>query len=210
MMKKDVLLDELERSRVIGIFRNIELDSVLRVAKALQRGGVTFTEITLNTTDALHKIKTLHEHYGHEMYIGAGTVLTMTAAAEAIEAGAAFLVTPHTNVELIRFAEQKRVPIIVGAMTPTEVLTAWQAGATAIKLFPFSHLGSHYVKELRGPFDEIPLIAVGGVNAHNMIDVIEAGCVGVGMGSFFNDPALIHHEQYDVIEERARLLSRLP
>lgn len=209
MMNTHTFLDELERSRVIGIFRDIGIDSAIKMACALQRGGVKFMEITLNTPDALHKINTLHKRFGDDMYIGAGTVLTMAAAVEAIDAGATFLVTPHTDVELIRFAKQKRVPIIVGAMTPTEVLKAYQTGATAIKLFPFTHLGTDYVKALRGPFGNIPFVAVGGVDEHHMKEVIAAGCVAVGIGSYFNDEALIQHEQYDVITERARLLTHL-
>ena len=143
-------LQEIERTRIIAIVRGVEEQHIAFVAEALLQGGVTVMEITLNTPGALSMISRLQDKLGDQMYIGAGTVLDLDDAKRAIDAGAAFIVTPNTDEEVIRFAHSQQIPIFPGALTPTEIVKAWKAGATAVKVFPSASLGLTYIKELMG------------------------------------------------------------
>lgn len=116
--------------------------------------------------------------------LGAGTVLSIEAAERAIGAGATFLVMPHLDTEIVRWAESRGVPVFPGAATPTEVLTGWRAGAAAVKVFPASVLGPNFVRELRGPLPEIPLVPTGGVTPENAAAFISAGAAAVGLGGW--------------------------
>jgi 2-dehydro-3-deoxyphosphogluconate aldolase/(4S)-4-hydroxy-2-oxoglutarate aldolase len=118
------------------------------------------------------------------LLVGAGTVLDVEGASAAVDAGATFLVMPVTDVEVIRWAAEREVPVFPGALSPTEVLAAWRAGASAIKLFPASVGGPALLRELRGPFPDIPLMPTGGVTADNARALIDAGAVAVGVGSW--------------------------
>ena len=122
--------------------------------------------------------------FGDELLVGAGTVLSVPAARRAVDAGAAFLVCPHTDLRLVEWALEHAVPIFPGALTPTEVVRAWDAGATAVKLFPASVVGPAFVREIRGPLPQVPLIPTGGVSADNAGAFISAGAVAVGLGSW--------------------------
>jgi 2-dehydro-3-deoxyphosphogluconate aldolase / (4S)-4-hydroxy-2-oxoglutarate aldolase len=137
---------------------------------------------------------------GSGLVVGAGTVLSIDAARRAIDRGAAFLVAPHIDTDVVAWAAERGVPMFPGAATPTEALTAWRAGAAGVKVFPASSLGTTFVRELRGPFPDLPLIPTGGVSADNAAAYIEAGAVAVGIGSWlFGDGSVAS------IAERARL-----
>jgi 2-dehydro-3-deoxyphosphogluconate aldolase/(4S)-4-hydroxy-2-oxoglutarate aldolase len=126
------------------------------------------------------------------MLIGAGTVLDVAAADAVVAAGARFLVMPHVDPELVRWSAERGVPAFPGAMTPTEVLGAWRAGAAAVKVFPAATLGPRYLRELRGPLDEVPLLPTGGIDASNAADFLAAGAVAVAAGGWLmgdGDPA---------------------
>lgn len=118
------------------------------------------------------------------MVVGAGTVLALEAARRAVDAGASFLVAPHVDPDVVAWAAGRGIPMFPGAATPTEVLAAWRAGAAAVKVFPASSLGAAFVRELRGPLPDIPLVPTGGIAAQNAADYIDAGAVAVGMGSW--------------------------
>lgn len=174
---------------VVAIARRLSADEVPAIADALLRGGIRAFELTLNEPEdaALRAIETATAHVerqGSAMVIGAGTVLSIDAAARAIDAGARFLVSPHLDVELVGWAAERGIPMLPGAATPTEVLAAWRAGAAAVKVFPASALGPQFLRELRGPFPEIPLQPTGGITVENAGDYIRAGAVAVGMGSW--------------------------
>ena len=193
---------EITATRVIGIGRRIEASSIVPVADALIAGGVRAFEVTLDSPDAMAAIRTLATHFSDgSLLVGAGTVLDVPKATAAVEAGARFLVSPHTDGELIRWAVAGRIPIFPGAFTPSEILAAWRAGASAVKLFPASTVGPPYLRELRGPLAEIPLIPTGGVTAENAAAFIAAGAVGVGVGSW-----LIADGSPDLIRQRAAQL----
>jgi 2-dehydro-3-deoxyphosphogluconate aldolase/(4S)-4-hydroxy-2-oxoglutarate aldolase len=181
--------------RVVAIARGLDPSSMVDIAGALIDGGVTAFEVTLNSRSALDAIAAVRAAVpAGRLLVGAGTVLDRASAEAAVGAGAQFLVMPHTDLELIDWAVGRDLPVFPGAFTPTEILAAWRAGATAVKLFPASAVGPSFVRELRGPLPEIPLIPTGGVTAENAPDFIRAGAVAVGLGSWLTgagDPATI-------------------
>ena len=170
---------------VVAIARRLTADTAPQVADALLSGGVLAFEITLNepVVGALRAIEAVADR-APGLAIGAGTVLSIDAAKLAIEAGATFLVMPHTDPELVAWAAARGVPTLPGAFTPTEILAAWRAGAAAVKLFPASAAGPAFVRECLGPFPDIPLIPSGGVTAETAADFIRAGAVAVGVGGW--------------------------
>lgn len=170
---------------VVAIARRLTADDAPRVADALIDGGVLAFELTLNDPidSALRAIESVASR-SPGLAIGVGTVLSIDSAKLAIDAGATFLVMPHTDPELVAWAATRSVPTLPGAATPSEVLAAWRAGAAAIKVFPASVVGPAFVRECRGPFPDIPLVPSGGVTAETAGDFIAAGAVAVGVGSW--------------------------
>jgi 2-dehydro-3-deoxyphosphogluconate aldolase/(4S)-4-hydroxy-2-oxoglutarate aldolase len=199
-------LQLIEQTRIIAIVRGVEERHIDGVAQALLDGGVRAMEITLNTAGASNMIKKLQEQLGHQMYIGAGTVLDTEDAKKAIDAGASYLVTPNIDEDVIRFAVEQDVPIFPGAMTPTEIVKAWKAGATAVKIFPGASLGIGYLKELQGPLNHIPMVAVGGVTEENIAEFLQAGCYGVGIGGSLVNLKEISAGNYNWVREKASRL----
>lgn len=172
---------------VVAIGRRIGAERVRSVVDGLASGGVRAFELTLNEpeADALRAIEAAVRHAdGSGVAIGAGTVLSIEAGQRALDAGATFLVMPHTDPDLVGWAAERGVPAFPGAATPTEVLTAWRAGATGVKLFPASVLGPAFLREIHGPFPDIPLVPTGGVTAETAGDYIRAGAIAVGLGSW--------------------------
>jgi 2-dehydro-3-deoxyphosphogluconate aldolase / (4S)-4-hydroxy-2-oxoglutarate aldolase len=172
---------------VVAIGRRVGFDRVGSIVDGLREGGVEAFELTLNDpeADALRSIEAAARlAAGTTMTIGAGTVLSIDAARRALEAGATFLVMPHTDAELVAWAAANGTPAIPGASTPTEAYTGWRAGAAAIKLFPASVLGPSFLREIRGPFPDLPIIPSGGVTPETAGDYIRAGAVAVGLGSW--------------------------
>lgn len=194
--------EQIRAGRVIAIGRNLDPATVLSIAEGLQAAGIRAFEITLNTASALEAIADLSARFApDEILIGAGTVLDTAQARAAVDAGARFLVMPHTDPEIIRWAADRGIPTFPGAFTPTEILTAWRAGAAAVKLFPASAAGPSFIREMRGPLPEIPLIPVGGVSVETAPAFMAAGALAIGIGSWLTgggNPA--------TIRERAELL----
>ena len=172
---------------VVAIGRHVAAGSVPAVADALVSGGVRAFELTLNEpeADALRAIEAaalIGPDVGLE--VGAGTVLSIAAAGRAIDAGATFLVMPHLDAGLVAWAAARGIPAFPGCATPTEILAAWRAGAAAVKLFPASSAGPGFVREMRGPFPDIPLVPTGGVTLETAPAFIAAGAVAIGMGGW--------------------------
>jgi len=190
---------------VLGIIRVQEAEGLLRIIKALQDGGLNCVEITMTTPGALRAIE---EAAGKldGVLMGAGTVLDAATARQAILAGAEFLVTPTVEVDVIETARRYGVVVIPGAMTPTEILTAWEMGADMVKVFPASVLGPSYLKAVRGPLPQIPLVPTGGITADNAGEFIRAGAAMVCAGGWLVDKKAVAEERYDVLTERARQL----
>ncbi|WP_248924802.1 bifunctional 4-hydroxy-2-oxoglutarate aldolase/2-dehydro-3-deoxy-phosphogluconate aldolase [Paenibacillus hamazuiensis] len=209
-MNREQGLALIEKTRIIAIVRGVEDAHMDNLAKALYDGGIRAMEVTMNTPGALDMIRRLQDQMGEQMYIGAGTVIDLDDAKKAIAAGASYLVTPNLDEDVIRYGVEQGVPVFPGAMTPTEIVKAWKAGATAVKIFPGASLGIGYLKELQGPLNHIPMVAVGGVNEDNIRQFIEAGCYGLGIGGSLVNLKEIHSGNYAWVTEKAkRLLERM-
>ncbi|MCS7216132.1 MAG: bifunctional 4-hydroxy-2-oxoglutarate aldolase/2-dehydro-3-deoxy-phosphogluconate aldolase [Candidatus Bipolaricaulota bacterium] len=203
---REVLADEeIKRTGAIGIIRIRTAEDLVRIAEALHAGGLLCIEITMNTPGALQAIEQARERLP-TVVLGAGTVLDGVTAREAVLAGAQFLVTPTVRLDVLEVAHRYGIPAIIGAMTPTEILTAWEAGATMVKVFPASVLGPRYLQEVRGPLPQIPLVPTGGITAENAAEFIRAGAVAVCAGSWLIDKQAIAEGRYEVLTERARRL----
>ena len=171
----------LSATGVVAVIRSASVDAALACTRALVRGGVTGIEITFSTPGAAEAIAEARRELPDAL-VGAGTVLDQASLAAACDAGAAFLVSPHTDEALLDAARERDVPFLPGALTPTEVVRAHRAGAACVKLFPGSAVGPGYVKALRGPLPHIPLMPTGGVDEKNLGEWFAAGVVAVGMG----------------------------
>jgi 2-dehydro-3-deoxyphosphogluconate aldolase/(4S)-4-hydroxy-2-oxoglutarate aldolase len=179
--------DGITTGGVVAIGRGVAPTRVDAITAAMADGGVRAFELTLNEPEdeALRAIDAAaRSGPGLGVQIGAGTVLSIEAAGRAVDAGASFLVMPHLDPELVRWASARGIPALPGCATPTEVLVAWRAGAAAMKVFPASSLGPSFVRECRGPFPTLPLLPTGGITLENAPSFITAGAIGVGMGSW--------------------------
>lgn len=190
-------------SGALGIIRVQATSDLVRVAQALSAGGLSCLEITMTTPGALRAIEGAREELP-EIFMGAGTVLDAPTARQAILAGAQFLVTPTVRLDVLEVGHRYGVPTIIGAMTPTEILTAWEAGADLVKVFPASVLGPRYLQEVHGPLPQIPLVPTGGITADNAGEFIRAGAAAVCAGSWLVDKKALADERYEDLAERAR------
>lgn len=168
---------------VVGILRGVAFDFFGEVMTAAFTSGLQALEITFNTERAEDIVKAYRNQVPDGKMLGMGTIRNPYEAGKAIEAGAMFIVTPNTDPEVITYASARGVPVIAGGFTPSEVYTAWSAGAAMVKVFPCGTVGPQYIRELRGPFDHIPLVAVGGVHKENVKTYFDAGAAAVGVGS---------------------------
>lgn len=167
----------------IGILRGVEASFFNEIMDVSFKAGLQAIEITMNTADAAQIIYNSRISVPEGKLLGAGTVCNLNDARKAADAGAMFFVTPNLNIPVIEFAMVQNIPIIAGAFSPTEVYNAWDAGANMVKIFPCGSVGPQYIKELSGPFDQIDLVAVGGVTADNLGDYYTAGAKAVGVSS---------------------------
>ena len=168
---------------LLAIMRNVPLEITLDYAKAIIDGGVNFFEVALNSPDAAEQISVLRKAYGDIAYIGAGTAITVERAKTALDAGAQFLLAPSTDVEVLEYCRDNSVPIMPGALTPSDVTTCLRYGFNTIKLFPAGSMPRGYIKALKGPLDNTEYVAIGGVNRDNLADFFKDGYIGVGLGS---------------------------
>jgi 2-dehydro-3-deoxyphosphogluconate aldolase/(4S)-4-hydroxy-2-oxoglutarate aldolase len=176
-------MQNLSTLPLVGIIRGAGPDSISQVCRAAVEGGLRTLEITLNSPEPFAQIKAARAILEETIDLGAGTVLTVEEAKKAIDAGARFIVTPTIIPGVIRFCVDNQIPVIPGAMTPTECFTAHVAGATMVKVFPASVLGPDYFRLLHGPFPEIRLLPTGGINLENVADYLNAGARAVGVSS---------------------------
>jgi 2-dehydro-3-deoxyphosphogluconate aldolase/(4S)-4-hydroxy-2-oxoglutarate aldolase len=179
-------LQKILENKIVAILRGVRPDAVPDVAAALYAGGIQCLEITLNSPEALAVIGDLSVKMGDRLLIGAGTVLDVTEARGAIDAGARFIISPTLDIPTIQFTKQSNAVSIPGAFTATEILTAYRNGADIVKVFPAS-VGVAYFRDLRGPLPGIPLMPTGGVNLENIREYQKAGAVAFGVGSALVD-----------------------
>ena len=199
----------LMETGIVSICRKIYGEDLALLSDALYAGGVRLMEVTYDQSDpdcisktsqAISLLQARHP----DMFIGAGTVLTREQVKATFDAGGKYVVSPDSNLEIIRYTKELGMCSMPGAMTPTEVLSAYNAGADVVKLFPAASLGVTYVKDIRSPISHVPLMATGGINLENYADFLNAGCCSAGIGSFLSDSKLIKAGDWDTLRDRAK------
>ena len=181
-------LEYVRQRKIVAIVRGLAPEYIIRLGHAFEEGGIGLMEVTYNQKapetwkDTAAAIEAMEKEFGDRVLVGAGTVITLEQVKMTYNAGGHYLVTPSTQPEIIRAGKALGLGLYPGAMTATEILTAYNAGADAVKVFPAGALGPGYIKAVRAPLSHIPLMAVGGVNEKNAADFMKAGCVGLGVG----------------------------
>jgi 2-dehydro-3-deoxyphosphogluconate aldolase/(4S)-4-hydroxy-2-oxoglutarate aldolase len=196
---------------VIGILRGVDAAFFRSVMDVSFASGLQAIEVTMNTEDAVKIVSSNRSAVPSGKLLGMGTVRNIEEARKAVGAGAMFLVTPNTDTGVIEYARSNAVPIISGALTPTEVYTAWSAGADMVKVFPCRAFGPEYIRELRGPFEQIPLVAVGGVDLDNIRGYFDAGVRAVGASTFlFGRKALKERKLEEIAQNVKNFIALCP
>jgi 2-dehydro-3-deoxyphosphogluconate aldolase/(4S)-4-hydroxy-2-oxoglutarate aldolase len=204
MEKRDVF-NRMITEGLIPVIRVSSAKEAIDVADAIKEGGGTLIEITMSVQGAIDAIKELTQKYKDEIIMGAGTILDAETGRAALLAGAQFIVSPTLNLDLIQLAHRYSAVVIPGAMTPTEILTAWNAGADMVKVFPAAQLGGpEYLKALRGPLPQILLVPTGGVNLQNAGAFIKAGATALGAGGELVDKKAVKEKKFNIITENTR------
>lgn len=204
MNKRDVLR-RIEEVGVVPVVRASSAEEALQIVEAIRAGGVPVLEITMTVPRAVKVIEQVADRFGEEVVVGAGTVLDAETARACILAGAAFVVSPALNLSTIEMCRRYGVAVIPGALTPTEVVTAWQAGADVVKIFPCGALGgAKYLKSLKAPLPQIEMIPTGGVSLGTAAEFIEAGALALGVGADIVDTKAIREGQPEKVTEAAR------
>lgn len=186
-----------EKAPIVGIVRNLSIEAVKQILPVYRAAGLTTIEITMNTPGAADIIRYALENEQEGLNIGAGTVCTKGDLELALDAGAQFIVTPILNKKVIKSCVKKGVPIFPGAYTPSEIYNAWSLGANVVKVFPATALGPEYIKDLRGPMNQLKLMPTGGVSLENMNEFLKAGATGLGIGGQLFDKKLIDAQDWD-------------
>jgi len=204
-MEKREVFNRMVSEGLIPIVRVSSAQEAIDVAGAIKEGGVSLIEITMTVQGAIDAIKELTQKYKDEIIMGAGTVLDPETGRAALLAGAQFIVSPTLNIDLIQLAHRYSAVVIPGTMTPTEILTAWNAGADMVKVFPAAQLGGpEYIKAIRGPLPQILLVPTGGVNLQNASAFIKAGATTLAVGGELVDKKAIKEKKLHVITENTR------
>jgi 2-dehydro-3-deoxyphosphogluconate aldolase / (4S)-4-hydroxy-2-oxoglutarate aldolase len=196
--------DTILSSRLIGIIRLKQYEHTVEIVDALVAGGFKVLEFTLSGAGALQAISAARTALTQKVHIGAGTVLSASAVVEAVSAGAEFIVTPAVNLKVIEACHQFGLPIVCGAYTPTEIITAVEAGAELIKLFPARLGGPQYVRDLLAPLPDLRLVPTGGVSAENAGEYLIAGAAAVAIGGNLITSELVHERLFSEITVRAK------
>lgn len=195
--------DRVVSTGVVAIVRLADYSAAVDVVKALIQGGISVVEFTYTNPQAGHAIETVKQALGDDVFAGAGTVLDAETARVAILHGADFVVTPTVRVDTIRICQRYNVPTVIGALSPTEILTAWEHGATFVKVFPASSVGPGYLKDVAGPLPQISLIPTGGVTVDNAGSFIAAGAKAVAVGGKLVDRDTVEHGRWAELTSRA-------
>ncbi len=198
--------NSIETDGVVAVVRLDDLSAAVPLTEALVAGGVRAVEFTFTNPTAPRAIEAAVNALGDRALIGAGSVLDAETARTALLAGAAYIVTPTLSLPTIELCNRYSAPTVIGALTPTEIVTAWQAGACYVKVFPASLGGPGYFRDLRGPLPQVKLIPTGGVSLENAADFIRAGAVAVALGSNLVDVKSVAAADWPTITERARAL----
>ncbi|HJP90343.1 MAG TPA: bifunctional 4-hydroxy-2-oxoglutarate aldolase/2-dehydro-3-deoxy-phosphogluconate aldolase [Pyrinomonadaceae bacterium] len=204
-MAKSEVIRQIKDTGVIPVVRANSADEAMRAIDAIREGGISILEITMTVPDAVNVIEQVSARYGNEALVGAGTVLDPETAKACISAGAQFVVSPSLNIETIAYCRSQDIVVMPGALTPTEVVQAWTAGADFVKVFPAGAVGgASYIKSLKAPLPQIELVPTGGVSLKTAADFIRAGAAALGVGADLVDVKAIREGQAALITERAK------
>jgi 2-dehydro-3-deoxyphosphogluconate aldolase/(4S)-4-hydroxy-2-oxoglutarate aldolase len=202
-MGKNEAMELIQNTGVIAIMRAKSSGQLLAAAEAIRAGGVHTIEVTMTTPGALDVIKQATERFGSDVLLGVGSVLDPESARAAVLAGAQFVVCPTLNPDTIEMCNRYSIPVVPGAYTPTEILTAWEAGADIVKVFPAGVGGPDYIKAIKAPLPQVKLVPVGGVDLNTAADFIRAGSEIIAVGSALVNQELLDAKDFDTIVERA-------
>ncbi len=202
-MKKDAILSKIRTEKVIALIRAENSDGLLDCAKALADGGLTSIELTMTTPGAIRMLEKATAELPDFLF-GLGTVLDAETARMGILAGARFIVTPALRPDVITLCQRYSVPIFSGALTPTEVVNAWEAGADAAKIFPAEFFGPAYIKSLKGPLPHVEMVPTGGVTAENVGEFIKAGAYATAAGSSLVEAKALKEKNWAAITAKAK------
>lgn len=212
MERKQQIVGSVLDGRIIAIIRGFAPDVCLKLAEAYARGGIRLVEVTFNQKspetwkDTAAAIRAIKERFSGSVRVGAGTVLTEEQLDMCEQAGGEYMITPNVNTALIRECVRRGLVAMPGALTPSEAVDAWEAGASFVKIFPAGSLGPAYVKAVRAPLSHIPFLAVGGISPENVADFMRVGCVGAGVGGNLTNKEWIAAGEWSRIEDVARQL----
>ena len=209
MSRKELLTKVIEYA-IVGVVRENSPEAAAAVADAYATNGIHIVEVTLTTPEAFELIATLAARYAGEVTIAAGTVRSSNDAAAARRAGAEIIVSPHTNMRVIEYANENDLLSVAGAATPTEIIQAWEAGCDVVKVFPAAALGGpDYIRTIRGPIRDVPMLAGGPIPLDMIESYLDAGCIAVNLGISLAVPDLVKTHQWDEIGRRALLASSI-
>ena len=204
-MNKSVVIQQIRQTGLIPVVRATSADQATRAIEAIRKGGISVLEITMTVPGAIRVIERLSDQLGDQAVVGAGTVLDAETARACLLAGAQFIVSPSLDLPTIACCRRYGVVVMPGALTPTEVVQAWSAGADFVKVFPAGALGgASYIKSLKAPLPQIELVPTGGVSLKTAADFIKAGASALGVGADLVDITALSEGKEDVITERAR------
>ena len=203
MSQRQEVMSRVRTLRLVAVVRSTA-EQVRPIMDALLDGGVSAIEITFSVPNAPQVIAAVRQAYGDRVLLGAGTVLDAKKAAEAIDAGARYVVAPNTNLDVLRCCHRRDVAMMPGAFTPTEIAAAWQAGADCVKLFPAELGGIPYLKAIRAPLPDVPIMPTGGVDVGNAAEWLKAGAIALGVGSNLVRKDALASGNYGLIAETAR------
>jgi 2-dehydro-3-deoxyphosphogluconate aldolase/(4S)-4-hydroxy-2-oxoglutarate aldolase len=198
-------LQAITEAGIVPVVRAPSADLALQAVEAIYQGGVRAAEVTMTVPGAVGVLEKLAARFAGKMVMGAGTVLDPETARVCMLSGAEFVVAPSLRIATIEMCHRYSIAVFPGALTPTEVLAAWEAGADAVKVFPCGNVGgAKYIKALKGPFPQIEMVPTGGVNLETIGDFLKAGACAAGVGGELVDVASMKQGRFDVLEERAR------
>ncbi|MHA2041551.1 MAG: bifunctional 4-hydroxy-2-oxoglutarate aldolase/2-dehydro-3-deoxy-phosphogluconate aldolase [Candidatus Thorarchaeota archaeon] len=205
MWEKQKALDLIHKTGLIPIIRVDSSDTAMKVAQAFLKGGVRIIEVTFSVPGATDVVRQLTDELGDKVLIGTGTVLNAKMVDDAVAAGSEFIVSPGYSKELIDATIKHSKPCIPGALTPTEILNAYNLGSDAVKVFPCGNMGgAKYIKAVRAPLPHIPLVPTGGVNLETAGPLLEAGAFALGVGSAITDKTAIKEGRFEVITDNVK------
>jgi 2-dehydro-3-deoxyphosphogluconate aldolase / (4S)-4-hydroxy-2-oxoglutarate aldolase len=207
--KSQPFWDKFNALPLIAIMRNISMADTEKILPIFSSSELTTVEVTMNSTGCEEIIKMVADNYSKSINVGAGTVLNEDDVHRALSCGAQFIVTPFTDEKIILLCKKKNIPVFPGAFTPTEIATAWNLGADAVKVFPVTTNGPEYIKAVLAPLNHIKLIPTGGVNLNNSVDFMKAGSFGLGMGSPLFVKEYIQNKDWQSLMDHFKELVRI-